>query len=198
MKNLTILPFLVLLFFTSCSKKIKVDQIISNEYATLHLNINDTSNRIRDSVNIILPLEFKFNIKPKQFTNFETSLNINKGEYYKRDTNGYLTYNKKSGKRTGNRRIDFDQDEKVNLLIKLDGFNLSYSEAQKLLEYYKIKKTTKDINSVDSLRIAPYSQIRKDFPFILKRLNKVNDSISFMFGLNGDKLNTVKTIKIEW
>ncbi|MDV3631264.1 hypothetical protein CMU57_06250 [Elizabethkingia anophelis] len=197
MRNLTILPLLILLIFTACSKKIKVDQNFSNEYATLHLNINDTSNRIRDSVNIILPLEFKFNIKPKQFTNFSTSITINKDEY-KRDTNGYLTYNKKSKRTIYNKRIDFDQDEKVNLLIKLDGFNLSYSEAEKLLDYYKTGKTTKDINSIDSLRLAPYSQIRKDFPFIVKRLNKVNDSISFMFGLNGDKLNTVKTIKIDW
>ena len=60
-------------------------------------------------------------------------------------------------------------------------------------------KIYKDIeNFRDSAKIVPYRQFRKDFPEIIKKMEKIPDVVEISTRSNGEKVYKSQKFKINW
>lgn len=167
--------FLIFAVIVSCKpQKLEVQQIISDEKASIFPHYE---NNHPDSINMKIPTEYKFNIKSED-AGFPPLVYYNENGILQSHTTNYSIYNKKSKKRMFS---GYDKDTPIHLLIIDRNFHLSKKEAQEILDKYKINKEVSTIESGDSVNVAPYNKLRKDFPWIVKRLNKVPDSVTFDF-----------------
>lgn len=191
MKNV-ILGLVIMLLFSSClPKKLSVKENISNESVRIVL---DAKKIKADSVNLLIPTEYAFNMKPKEIGAMMTYYIIdNKSQSI---IENYLLYNKKSKKKIFGKE-DLDQDSPVDIIIVQKDFKISRNQAQTILIKYKINQKINDLKFGDTIKTVPYSQFRKDNPDIIKRLNKIPDSVAFNFTKN-DKKPLITKVKINW
>ena len=181
---------LLILFFTiSCQpQKLEVQQIISDEPVTIFPHYE---NNHPDSINMKIPTEYLFNVKPKD-VGFPPLVYYNENGILQSYTSNYTIYNKKSKKRMYS---GFDENIPIHLFIIDRNFHLSKKEAQNILDKYKINKNVHDIELGDSVNVASYKRVRQDFPWIVERLNKIPDSVAFNFTKNHF---LGKKVRIKW
>lgn len=165
----------VLIFIISCQpQKLEVKQIISDEPVSIFPHYEDNH---PDSINMKIPTEYLFNVKPKDI-GFPPSIYYVENGVLQSELSTYRIFNKKSKKEYFH---GFDKDLKINFFIVDRTFHLSKIKAQIILDKYKINKKVNDIEMGDSVNVAPYKIVRQDFPWIVERLNKLPDSVAFNF-----------------
>lgn len=69
-------------------------------------------------------------------------------------------------------------------------------ETQKIFKYYNINKDVEKFR--DSVKLVPYKQFRKDFPAVIKELERIPDSLEITTSNKTDKTFKSRRIKINW
>ena len=69
-------------------------------------------------------------------------------------------------------------------------------ETQKIFKYYNINKDVEKFR--DSVKLVSYKQFRKDFPAVIKELERIPDSLEITTSNKTDKTFKSRRIKINW
>jgi hypothetical protein len=168
-----------------------LNQSISNEFVYITPDMYSES---RDSLKIDIPLEFY--IKNNSNSNYdyvETTFYINKKYVYSGDFRNINKYTRKV-KYDGEWKLPKGEEDKIISHIKTLYINLD--DAKKVFKKYGVNKDIENFR--DSAKIVPYKEFRKDFPEIIKKMEKNPDVVVITTRSNGKKAYDSQRFKIKW
>lgn len=189
-----IILFLIFITIYSCKNQesgLIFKQNISNEFVYI---IPDMYSQSRDSLKIDIPLEFY--IKNNSNTNYdyvETTFFIDKqyislGDFKNIDKN--------------TKEVKYDEDWEIpkgkdnTITSRVEKLYIDMEDAKKVFKKYALNKDIENFR--DSAKIVSYKEFRKDFPEIIKKMEKVPDTIQITTRDNGKKNYESKKFKISW
>ncbi len=188
-----IISFLIFMCINSCKNQengLGFNQSISNEFVYITPDIYSAN---RDSLKIDIPLEFYIkNNSNKNYDYVETTFYINK-EYV--DLGNYQNIDKK-------RRSEYEihwklsRGESNNIISRIEKLYISIDDAKKVFKKYAVDKDIENFR--DSAKIVPYKEFRKDFPEIIKKMEKNPDLVEITTRSNGEKVYKSQKFKINW
>lgn len=191
MKNL-VLSFLVVLL-TSCntSNYTNILQTVSSNAVIIRPDIYSPT---RDSLKIEIPLEFTIiNNTDRDFDFLTLGLLYNNNIIPVMDD-----FDITDGQNNGLSRFDL-KIKKSDSLHFISYSKISYitaSDAKKIFKNYSINNDVGKFR--DSVKLVPYNQFRKDFPEVIKELERIPDSLEITTSNKTDKTFTSQRIKINW
>lgn len=195
MKNKKIIiTLLIFICIYSCKNQengLGFNQSISNEFVYITPDMYSES---RDSLKIDIPLEFY--IKNNSNTNFdyvETTFYIDRkhaslGEYENIDKN--------------TKKVKYDEDwvlpkgKSDTIISRIEKLYIGIDDAKKVFKKYAVNKDIENFR--DSAKIVPYKEFRKDFPEIIKKMEKNPDVVEITTRSNGKKVYDSQRFKIKW
>ena len=191
--NRIMIRFLIFVSIYSCKNqenRLGFNQNISNEFVYITPDMYSAS---RDSLKIDIPLEFYIkNNSNKNYDYVETTFYINK-EYV--DLGNYQNIDKK-------RRSEYEihwklsRGESNNIISRIEKLYISIDDAKKVFKKYAVNKDIENFR--DSAKIAPYKQFRKDFPGIIKKMEKIPDVVEITKRSKEKKAYDSQRFKINW
>lgn len=192
-KNI-IIAFLIFFCIYSCKNQengLGFNQSISNEFVYITPDIYSAN---RDSLKIDIPLEFYIkNNSNKNYDYVETTFYINKKYVYSGDFTNIDKYTRKV-KYDGEWKLPKGEEDKIISHIKTLYINLD--DTKKVFKKYAVNKDIENFR--DSAKIVPYRQFRKDFPEIIKKMEKIPDVVEISTRSNGKKAYDSQRFKIKW
>lgn len=191
-KRIVIL-FIIFITIYSCKNQesgLIFKQNISNEFVYITPDMYSES---RDSLKIDIPLEFY--IKNNSNTNYDfvgTKFFINK-EYISLGDYENIDKNTKEAKRED---WEISKGEDNTITSRIEKLYIDMDDAKKIFKKYAVNKDIENFR--DSAKIVSYKEFRKDFPEIIKKMEKVPDTIQITTRDNGKKNYESKKFKISW
>lgn len=191
-KRIVIL-FIIFITIYSCKNQesgLIFKQNISNEFVYITPDMYSES---RDSLKIDIPLEFY--IKNNSNTNYDfvgTKFFINK-EYISLGDYENIDKNTKEAKRED---WEISKGEDNTITSRVEKLYIDMEDAKRVFKKYAVNKDI--VNFRDSAKIVSYKEFRKDFPEIIKKMEKVPDTIQITTRDNGKKNYESKKFKISW
>lgn len=189
-----IIQFLIFTCIYSCKNQengLGFSQNTSNEFVYITPDMYSVS---RDSLKIDIPLEFNIkNSSNKNYDYIETTFYINK-KYVNSGDFRNIDKNTREVKYDGEWKLPKGEEDIIISHIKTLYINLN--DAKKVFKKYAINK---DIESFrDSAKIVSYTQFRKDFPEIIRKMETVPDVIEISTRINREKNYKSQKFKINW
>lgn len=188
-----IILFLAFVTIYSCKNQesgLIFKQNISNEFVYITPDMYSES---RDSLKIDIPLEFYIkNNSDMNYDYIETTFFVDKeyislGEYDNADKNTKKLYDI-------HWKLAKGQDNTI--ISRIEKLYIDINDAKKILKKYAVNKDIENFR--DSAKIVSYKEFRKDFPEIIKKMEKVPDTIQITIRDNGKKNYESKKFKISW
>lgn len=182
----------LLLLIICCKPNQNVDQKqISNEFVLLR---TDYKKSPVNNIALLIPTEYEFNFKKNDVNKyFNIYCNIDNHQFSLGEN--YSLVNKKSKTKILNYK-DLDDDEKIKIILYIEFF-INTNDAQKYIAAYNVHENLNKIFQGDTIKIAPYSQFRKDYRDFSKKLTKVPDSVEFAISDKDGKILLLKK-RIQW
>ena len=184
---------LILILFLSCKtqeKNMLFKQNISNDLIYITPDIYCTT---RDSLKVDIPLEFQLtNNSGRNYDYIETTFFIDKKYVSLGD---YKNFDKKT-KKIKEIYWELSNGKEDNITSRLETLYISLDDTKKIFKKYLINKDAEKFK--DSAKLVPYSQFRKDFPEIIKKMEKIPDSIEITTSNKKEKYFNSKRYKINW
>lgn len=188
-----IISFLIFICIYSCKNQengLGFNQSISNEFVYITPDMYSVS---RDSLKIDIPLEFY--IKNNSNTNYdylETTFYINKKYVY---LGNYENIDKKTRSKY-EIHWKLSKGESNNIISRIEDLYIGLDDAKKVFKKYAVNKDIENFR--DSAKIVPYRQFRKDFPEIIKKMEKIPDVIEITTSNKKEKVFKSQRFKINW
>lgn len=188
-----IIAFLIFICIYYCKNKengLEFNQNISNKFVYITPDMYSES---RDSLKIDIPLEFY--IKNNSNTDYdfvETTFFINKkyvnlGNYENID---------KITKEIKGEDWEIPKGKDNTIISHIEELYIGIKDAKKVFKKYGVNKDIENFR--DSARIVLYIQFRKDFPEIIKKMEKVPDVIEITTSNKKEKIFRSQRFKINW
>lgn len=189
-----VISFLIFICIYSCKNQEKglgFSQSISNEFVYITPDMYSES---RDSLKIDIPLEFYIkNNSNKDYDYLGTTFYINKKYVYSGDFRNINKYTRKV-KYDGEWKLPKGEEDKIISQIKTLYINLD--DAKEVFKKYGVNRDIENFR--DSAKIVSYRQFRKDFPEIIRKMEKIPDVVEITTRDNGDKTYKAQKFKINW
>ena len=189
-----IISFLIFICIYSCKNQengLGFNQSISNEFVYITPDMYSVS---RDSLKIDIPLEFYIENKDnKNYDYLETTFYINKKYIYSGDFTNIDKYTRKV-KYDGEWKLQ--KGESNTIISRIKKLYINIDDAKKVFKKYAINKDIENFR--DSAKIVPYKEFRKDFPEIIKKMEKDPDVVEITTRSNGKKAYDSQRFKIKW
>lgn len=188
-----IILFLAFVTIYSCKNQesgLIFKQNISNEFVYITPDMYSES---RDSLKIDIPLEFY--IKNNSNTNYdfvETTFFIDKKYVYL----GNYENTDKNTKEIKGEDWEIPKGKDNTITSRIEQLYIDMEDAKKIFKKYAVNKDIENFR--DSAKIVSYKEFRKDFPEIIKKMEKVPDTIQITTRDNGKKNYESKKFKISW
>lgn len=188
-----IILFLAFVTIYSCKNQesgLIFKQNISNEFVYITPDMYSES---RDSLKIDIPLEFY--IKNNSNTNYdfvETTFFIDKKYVYL----GNYENTDKNTKEIRGEDWEIPKGKDNTITSRIEQLYIDMEDAKKIFKKYAVNKDIENFR--DSAKIVSYKEFRKDFPEIIKKMEKVPDTIQITTRDNGKKNYESKKFKISW
>ena len=188
-----IISFLIFICIYSCKNQengLGFNQTISNEFVYITPDIYSAN---RDSLKIDIPIEFYIkNNSNKNYDYVETTFYINKkyvdlGNYENTD---------KSTKEIKGEDWEIAKGKDNTIISHIEELYIGLDDARKVFKKYGVNKDIENFR--DSAKIVPYRQFRKDFPEIIKKMEKIPDVVEISTRSNGEKVYKSQKFKINW
>ena len=100
------------------------------------------------------------------------------------------------------RKVKYDGEWKLQkgesntIISRIKKLYINIDDAKKVFKKYAVNK---DIESFrDSAKIVSYKEFRKDFPEIIKKMEKIPDVVEISTRSNGEKVYKSQKFKINW
>ena len=193
MKNSLYYLFLILLF--SCKSNSNNTVTILQKTSTNDLYIRpDIYSPTRDSLKLEIPIEIIiYNKTNKDFDFIDFDFIYNKkyistgDDFYFTTTNG--TWRQRD-------ELKLKSNDSIRLFLRTRVSYIDKDDAVKVLKRYSIERNLETFR--DSIIVASYKNFRKDFPDIIKKMEKVPDSIGITTSNKEEKLFKSQRFKINW
>ncbi|MDR2235545.1 MAG: hypothetical protein LBE92_05440 [Chryseobacterium sp.] len=188
-----IILFLIFITIYSCKNQesgLIFKQNISNEFVYI---TPDRYSESRDSLKIDIPLEFY--IKNNSNTNYdfvETTFFIDKKYVY---LGNYENIDKNTKEIRGE-DWEIPKGKDNTITSRIEQLYIDMEDAKKVFKKYAVNKEIESFR--DSAKIVSYKEFRKDFPEIIKKMEKVPDTIQITTRDNGKKNYEFRRFKINW
>ena len=188
-----IISFLIFICIYSCKNQengLGFNQSISNEFVYITPDMYSES---RDSLKIDIPLEFY--IKNNSNTNYdyvETTFFINKKYVYL----GNYENTDKNTKEIKGEDWEIPKGKDNTIISHIEDLYIGLDDAKKVFKKYAINKDIENFR--DSAKIVPCKEFRKDFPEIIKKMEKDPDVVEITTRSNGKKAYDSQRFKIKW
>lgn len=147
----------------------------------------------RDSLKIDIPLEFHIkNNSDKNFDYVETKFFLDRKYVSIGDYNNIV-------KNTG---IEQDvnwklpEGDNIDFISRIKKIYINEEDVKKIFKKYRINKDPEKFR--DSAKLVSYNQFRKDFPNVIKELERVPDFVEIITRNREEKMYKSKMYKIKW
>ena len=193
MKNSLYYLFLILLF--SCKSNSNNTVTILQKTSTNDLYIRpDIYSPTRDSLKLEIPIEIIiYNKTNKDFDFIDFDFIYNK-KYISTGDDFYFTTTNGTWKQRD--ELKLKSNDSIRLFLRTRVSYIDKDDAVKVLKRYSIERNLETFR--DSIIVASYKNFRKDFPDIIKKMEKVPDSIGITTSNKEEKLFKSKRFKIKW
>ncbi len=193
MKNSLYYLFLILLF--SCKSNSNNTVTILQKTSTNDLYIRpDIYSPTRDSLKLEIPIEIIiYNKTNKDFDFIDFDFIYNK-KYISTGDDFYFTTTNGTWKQRD--KLKLKSNDSIRLFLRTRVSYIDKDDAVKVLKRYSIERNLETFR--DSIIVASYKNFRKDFPDIIKKMEKVPDSIGITTSNKEEKLFKSKRFKINW
>lgn len=193
MKNSLYYLFLILLF--SCKSNSNNTVTILQKTSTNDLYIRpDIYSPTRDSLKLEIPIEIIiYNKTNKDFDFIDFDFIYNK-KYISTGDDFYFTTTNGTWKQRD--ELKLKSNNSIRLFLRTRVSYIDKDDAVKVLKRYSIERNLETFR--DSIIVASYKNFRKDFPDIIKKMEKVPDSIGITTSNKEEKLFKSKRFKINW
>ena len=193
MKNSLYYLFLILLF--SCKSNSNSTVTILQKTSTNDLYIRpDIYSPTRDSLKLEIPIEIIiYNKTNKDFDFIDFDFIYNK-KYISTGDDFYFTTTNGTWKQRD--ELKLKSNDSIRLFLRTRVSYIDKDDAVKVLKRYSIERNLETFR--DSIIVASYKNFRKDFPDIIKKMEKVPDSIGITTSNKEEKLFKSKRFKINW
>ena len=193
MKNSLYYLFLILLF--SCKSNSNNTVTILQKTSTNDLYIRpDIYSPTRDSLKLEIPIEIIiYNKTNKDFDFIDFDFIYNK-KYISTGDDFYFTTTNGTWKQRD--ELKLKSNDSIRLFLRTRVSYIDKDDAVKVLKRYSIERNLETFR--DSIIVASYKNFRKDFPDIIKKMEKVPDSIGITTSNKEEKLFKSKRFKINW
>ena len=193
MKNSLYYLFLILLF--SCKSNSNNTVTILQKTSTNDLYIRpDIYSPTRDSLKLEIPIEIIiYNKTNKDFDFIDFDFIYNK-KYISTGDDFYFTTTNGTWKQRD--ELKLKSNDSIRLFLRTRVSYIDKDDAVKVLKRYSIESNLETFR--DSIIVASYKNFRKDFPDIIKKMEKVPDSIGITTSNKEEKLFKSKRFKINW
>lgn len=184
----------VFLILTSCRphENVSVEHIISDEIVTITRAPN---NKNLDSVCLNIPLEFKLNISSDiKYLSIDNIID----NHYLSIPSDVVIYNKLENKPIFDFKEYLTMNKPFTIIIRERNHLISKNYARELLKRYNISNSLEHFKIDDTIKLVSYNQFRKENPFIVNDLRKVEDTIIITTRKKGEEIYKPKKIKISW
>ena len=185
--------FLILLFSckSNSNNSVTVLQKISNNDLYIRPDIYSPT---RDSLKLEIPIEIiLYNKTNKDFDFIDFDVIYN-NKYITTGDDFYFTNSK--GGWISRQELKLKKNDSIRLFLRTRVSYISKKDAIKVLKSYSIDRNLDTFR--DSIIIASYKNFRKDFPNIIKKLGKIQDSIHITTSNKEEKFFRSKRYKIDW
>ncbi len=192
MKNIFLLIVLISLLSCKANKNdIDLLQRFSNEKVIIRPDIYSPT---RDSLKVEIPLEIAiYNNTEKDFDFLDFDLIYNK-RYVSTMDDFFIT--DKKNKKLSRFELKLRKRDSIILVLKTRATYISNNSAMEAFKRYSINKDSKKFR--DSAILISYNQFRKDFPNVIKNLEKIPDSLQITIRKKLEKNYQAKRFKIKW
>ena len=193
MKNSLYYLFLILLF--SCKSNSNNTVTILQKTSTNDLYIRpDIYSPTRDSLKLEIPIEIIiYNKTNKDFDFIDFDFIYNK-KYISTGDDFYFTTTNGTWKQRD--ELKLKSNDSIRLFLRTRVSYIDKDDAVKVLKRYSIERNLETFR--DSIIVASYKNFRKDFPDIIKKMEKVPDSIGITTSNKEEKLFKSQRFKINW
>ncbi|MDY3319407.1 hypothetical protein PG637_08375 [Riemerella anatipestifer] len=192
--NNIIILILIFLCIYSCKNQeanIGFTQNISDEWVYIIPNVYAPT---RDSLKIDIPIEFKIkNNSSRNYDYIETIFYIDKKYIY---TGDFKNIDKSTRKVKYDEEWELPKGEEDEIISRVKVLYINKDDAKRVFEKYSIQKDIEKFR--DSVKIAPYKQFRKDFPEVIKKMDKTPDIVEVVVRYKNDKTYKSQKFKINW
>lgn len=185
---------LIFILFVSCKtqeKEVFLKQHISDDWVYITPDIYAEN---RDSLKIDIPLDFLIkNNSNKNYDYVETTFFIDKKYVSLGD---FRNINKIT------KEVKYDEDWKLpsgkseEIISRIKTLYINLDDAKEIFKKYSINKDPEKFR--DSAKLVSYKQFRKDFPNVIKELERIPDSIEITTSNKEEKFFRSKRFKINW
>lgn len=185
---------LIFILFVSCKtqeKEVFLKQRISDDLVYITPDIYAQN---RDSLKIDIPLEFLIkNNSNKNYDYVETTFFIDKKYVSLGD---FRNVNKVT------KEVKYDEDWELpsgkseEIISRIKTLYINLEDTKEIFKKYSINKDPEKFR--DSAKLISYKQFRKDFPNVIKKMEKVPDSIEITTSNKEEKFFRSKRFKINW
>lgn len=193
MKPLLLLAVLLTFFHckTVATKDVILRQLTSDKEVVIKPDIySDT----RDSLQVAIPLEFViYNRSDKAYDFLDLDLIYN-GNYI--STADDFSITDMHDKRISRFDMSLKAGDSMRVVLRTRSTYTSKSEVQEIFKKYSVEKDVEKFR--DSVTLVSYRELRRDFPQIVKNLEKIADSVSITTSNKQEKVFTSKKYKIKW
>lgn len=181
----------------SCKKteNINIKQIISDQIVTISPSLKKID--VKDSISINIPIEFEIETYDSSLESIDLYYMINRKNLMQISEFDMFINNGKS-KPINSLNSYLSVEKPLRIILREKNHLISKNYARELLKRYDINHSLENLKLVDTIKLVPYNQFRKENPLFLKELRKVGDTIIITTRKKDEEIYKHKKIKINW